>query len=205
MNTNATGNVVIARNSCYQNAQNTSSSDIHMSPAKPGDAPYGMEQPIVEHNLVHSLPTARSINRIGDATLRYVNIKENYIAAGGEAGNAAYVANTPIEEVPQVFQDPANLNFKRHSSIPAGNGLDDATVDWLMDRANQFDVKIEKCPIITDAAYMAKVKQDIFDSWPDPGAIDPEFGPNFELHDPVSGYEYVYATKHLYPGNPHPA
>jgi hypothetical protein len=201
-NANATGDLKIERNSFYQNAQNTSSSDIHLSPAKKGEAPYGMSQPVVKNNLVHSLPTAKSINKIGDPALRYEGIGLNYIASGGDPGNADYVINTAIEEVPQVFQDPANFNFKRHSSIPAGQGVDDAIVDWLMQRAEEFDVKLEKCPIITDEAYMAKVKQDIFDSWPVPGVIPSDFGTAFELHDPVTGFEYTYATKHLYPGDP---
>jgi hypothetical protein len=49
---------------------------------------------------------------------------------------------------------------------------------------------------------MAKVKQDIFDSWPVPGVIPSDFGTAFELHDPVTGFEYTYANKDLYPGNP---
>jgi hypothetical protein len=204
INTNATGNITIERNSCYQNAQNTSSSDIHLSPAKQGEASYGMEQPIVKNNLIHSLPTAKSINRIGDPSIRFVNIGKNYIAAGGDPGNAEYVTNTDVEEVPQVFQDPQNFNFKRNSSIPDGFGVNDAIVDWLMQRAEEFDVKLEPCPIKTDAAYMAKVKQDIIDSWPAPGVISAEFGSNFELHDPVTNFEYIYSTKHLYPANPQP-
>jgi hypothetical protein len=204
-NANLTGNLLIQGNSFFKNAQNTSSSDIHIQPAKVGDATYGMAAPSVQKNLIHSLPTARSINKLGDPTQKWVGIGENYIAAGGAPENADLVANTSVKEVPQVFQDPANLNFKRHSSVPAGFGADDATIDWLMSRAERFDIKLEPSPIITDEAYLASMKQAIFDSWPAPEVIDPEFGPNFELHDPVSGYEYVYATKHLYPGNPHPA
>jgi hypothetical protein len=196
VNSNGVGNLLIERNSLYQNVQNTTSADIHISPPGANDVTAGMPVPVVRNNLVHSLPTGRSINRLGDPTKKYEGIGVNYVLAGN-VNNVDYVANTPVEEVAAVFQDPANGNFKRHADVPVGNGCPDDVVDRLMQKAAEYGVAIAPCLIKTDAAYMAQIKAKIFADWPDPATI-PEFGVNFVLRDPDSG-EYTYGNQGDYP------
>ncbi|MGL5066038.1 MAG: hypothetical protein ACRC62_39210, partial [Microcoleus sp.] len=201
INQNGTGSLLIERNSCYQNVQNTSSADIHLSPPKDTDATASMPGAIVRNNIIHSLDGKPSINRLGDPANKYNGVGANYVLAGNTA-NANYVANTQMTEVSAIFVDPANNDFRKHPSIPADFGAPDAVVQALITKAQTYGIAIAPCPIKTDAAYLAKAKQQIIDDWPAPANIPAEFGPNFEIHDPVSGYHYTYATKSKYPNNP---
>jgi hypothetical protein len=195
INQNATGNLLIERNSLYQNVQNTPSADIWLSPFTNAEASSVMAEPIVRNNLIHSLPQSRAFNRIGDSTKRYVGFGSNIILAGNP-NNADHVANTSVQEVSAVFQDPVNGNFKRHPSVDSAYGADDATVQALVQKAADYAIALTPCPIKTDTAYMATLKQKIFDTWPDPSTI-PEFGVNFELRD--SEEKYTYAQRGEYP------
>jgi hypothetical protein len=147
--------------------------------------------------LNHSLPSGRAINRIGDQARKYVGVELNYVVAGNP-NNADYVTNTLIKEKPAVFRDPANGDFTRHPDIAAGNGADDATVQSLIQKAADYAIALTPCPIKTDAAYMATLRQKIFDTWPDPVAI-PEFGVGFVLRDTEHGGDYVYGDRGSYP------
>jgi hypothetical protein len=194
---NATGSLLVERNSLYQNVQNTSSADIWLSPFNETDASSVLEEPIVRNNLIHSLPSGRAINRIGDQARKYVGVELNYVVAGN-LNNADYVSNTPIEEKPAVFRDPANGDFTRHPDIATGNGADGATVQALIQKAADYAIALTPCPIKTDAAYMATLKKKIFDTWPDPATI-PEFGAGFILRDTEHGGDYLYGDRGSYP------
>lgn len=202
INANGTGNLLIERNSLYQNVQNTVAADILVSPPKETDITASMPVPVVKNNLIHSLPTARSLHRFGDETQRYLGFGANYLTEGVPM-NADFVANTEAIEVAAVFQDPAANDFRKHPSIPDGFGAPDAIVQALVAKAQSYGISLSPCPVRTDGDYLAIVKQKIFDSWPDPATI-PEFGAGFVLKDPVTLYEYSYGDRLKYPNNPKP-
>jgi hypothetical protein len=188
INQNCTGQLTIERNSLYCNGLNTGASDIHLAPPGEDDPTFLTGTAIVKNNIIHSIPSGMSVNRLGVAAKKYDGVGENYVAAG-IPGNTDYVANTPIKGVVAVFRDPANGDFRRHPDVPVGNGAEDATVEALLQKAKDYGIELKPCPVITDEAYLNQVKKRIFDNWPDPATI-PAFGAGFVLHDGEEHYTY---------------
>ena len=203
VNQNKTPYLEVERNSFYQNVQNTTSADIHLSPPKETDASYGRAEPKVEYNIVHSLPGARSINRIGDVKNQYVGIGINYIVEGGHSKNQDYADNTDVKEVSAVFADPASQDFRRHPSVPNNFGVSDSIIANLMQTAEEFGVELVKCPVDTSGDYLSNLKEWLIQTaWPAPDVIPADFGPAFLMHDPVVDFDYTYFTRNEWPNDP---
>ena len=106
-----------------------------------------------------------------------------------------------ITQVSAVFADPANGDFSRSASVPAGNGPDDANVARFHQLISEQGLTLRAAPTVVTPAYLRQLRARILQDWPAPDPQD-DIPENLILEDPDSGYCYRYADRMDYPGPP---
>lgn len=94
-----------------------------------------------------------------------------------------------------VFRDPAALDFRPASGVPAGMGVPDATLSLLFGKASDYGIAIAEPTQIVDSAYLSAMITRIFATWPASHST-------IQLEDRNRGYTYSYAQRCQWPNPP---
>jgi hypothetical protein len=142
----------------------------------------------VQDNLFHPRPDKYTIRSY---TNEYANIFANATTGAANDGNKY----PSIQVLAAVFADPAAGDFTPASGVPSGMGVISTIRQALSKRLAEYGIAFAAPTQVVDAAYIATMKQRIFDSWPASHSA-------IRLDDPVSGYSYTYAQRCHYPAPP---
>ncbi len=182
---NTVDNSVIRNNAFYANAQAVvRSGELVLQSSSSQN---------ISQNLFHALP-ARNTIRTSDT---YAGVGSNYAVASADTAELP----ASITQVSAVFADPANGDFSRSASVPAGNGPDDANVARFHQLISEQGLTLRAAPTVVTPAYLRQLRARILQDWPAPDPQD-DIPENLILEDPDSGYCYRYADRMDYPGPP---
>ncbi len=142
----------------------------------------------VENNLFHPRPDKYTIRSY---TNEYSGILANATTGASNDGNKY----PSIQVLAAVFADPAAGNFTPASGVPSGMGVIATVRQALSKRLAEYGIPFVAPTQTVDAAYLAAMKQRIFDTWPASRST-------IRLDDPVTGHSYTYAQRCHYPNTP---
>jgi Bacterial Ig domain/Right handed beta helix region len=177
---NTIDGVTVRNNSFYQNArvgELTGELILRLSTATR-----------IENNLFVPRPNQRSIQ---DTKNAFANV----LANAAQASNLDGDLPASVLRLEQVFQNPEQFDFRAADGVLAGMGVPDADLERMFAVAKMYGISVTAPDQVIDDAYLAQMKQRIFDTWP--AAYS-----DLILEDKETGFDYTYAQRCQYPEAP---
>ena len=206
---NTMDNITVRNNSFYQNAKEVSSAaEITI---QPGDL--SLENNKVEHNIFGVRAERKTILELGKAKT-FNGVGDNVTSSRANDQNELPAS---VVEKPQVFRNPAKLDFRPAAGVPANMGVPETELTRMFAQAKAYGVSVEEPATVVTEQYLKDMRQLIFDTWPaeyasvDTGKKDADGKPIFralELEDKGvrdadgNSPHYSYAQRCHYPDPP---
>lgn len=142
----------------------------------------------IAKNLFHSSQDRRAIH---DTKAQYAGVGINYAVPVLEPNKVP-----GLVQVPSVFIDPANLDFRPSANVPDGYGVDAAVLAQMKAKRLEYGLTPSTAPTLVNQDYVNDLKLRILRSWPD------GVQPALIFEDPETGYCYAYEDRNDYPNPP---
>jgi Putative Ig domain/Right handed beta helix region len=143
---------------------------------------------LIAKNLFHPSQDRRAIH---DTKAQYAGVGINYAVPVLEPNKVP-----GLVQVPSVFIDPANLDFRPSANVPDGYGVDAAVLAQMEAKRLEYGLTPATAPTLVNQDYVNDLKLRILRSWPD--GVQPAL--IFEA--PETGYCYAYEDRNDYPNPP---
>ncbi len=176
---NTMDEVKVKNNSFYQNAQAVNTGELAVQSSTPT---------AITNNLFHPLPHRKTVK---DSSKDYSRMSGNASTYGTDS------ADMPESTLyTAVFRDPSALDFSPADGISADMGVPASELSRMFAKVDEYGITVQAPALETiDDAYLATMKQAIFDSWP-------EYRSNIRLIDSDTDYSYRYSQRCSYPNEP---